>query len=137
MKTLFNTSSRNNFFRAPFLVCVLVVVISPNLKAQEDLVIPNAALSSEAPSVRFEHKGLEDGMLQSSANTIHHAQDETISRLKGGNEAFSDQGAPPPTCSVDVGGSLDPVGRNHGGHASRPSVARLPYHHRGSKKSEK
>ena len=47
----------------------LFIAVLPGL-AQEDLITPNTALSSEAPTLRFEQISLQEGMLQSSGNTI-------------------------------------------------------------------
>src|SRR6056297_4333175 len=54
----------------PCFVLVLFCLLNITVHAQVEQEVKPTILQSEAPSLRFEHIGLNDGMAQASANTI-------------------------------------------------------------------
>lgn len=61
---------KENLFKECCLYVALILLSATPALAQDEQVTKPTILSSEAPSLRFEHLGLEEGMAQASANSI-------------------------------------------------------------------
>ena len=63
-------TQKKQIFISRYFLLVLMLLIAGTAHSQDEQATKTTVLTSKAPSLRFEHIGLEEGMAQASANSI-------------------------------------------------------------------